>query len=283
MNLRKRVMRVVAVLGVAFAAGQVAETLRTPPQGDTSGALATETTAMAMVDMVPGLRGITPVAATMDDPAATGCVPRLDLAAAPLGMIDLTLNAPCNRGERVVIRHAGLSFTAQTSPEGALQLQLPALEPEALVAAYFESAQIALAKVAVPDATDHIRFAVQMGPPAQFDLRAEADGQVDVGSYGRVADALGRSIQPLGLGTVTQPLLAQVYSYPAADTAANLTVEVKITPDTCGRTLPVETLLARGGKVTLTKLAVAVPLCGTSGDILVLKNLLRDLTLAAPR
>jgi len=276
-------MRVVAVLGVAFAAGQVAETLRTPAQGAKLGAVAADTTALAMADVLPGLRGITPVAATIDDPTAAGCVPRLDLAAAPLGMIDLTLNAPCNRGERIVIRHAGLSFTAQISPDGALNLQLPALQPDALVAAYFEGAQVALAKVAVPDMTDHIRFAVQMGYPAQFDLRAEADGRVDVGSYGRMADISGRSIQPLGLGTVAQPMLAQVYSYPAADMAANLTVEVKITPDTCGRTLPVETLLARGGRVTLTKLPVAVPLCGTSGDILVLKNLLRDLTLAAPR
>ncbi len=283
MNLRKRAMRVVAVLGVAFAAGQVAETLRPPSDNVAVGAASADASAMSEVDLLTDLRGITPVAASMNDPAAVGCVPTLDLVAAPLGMIDLTLTAPCNLGERVVIRHAGLSFTAQTNPDGVLRLQLPALEPEALVAAYFDSAQIALAKVAVPDATDHIRFAVQMPHPAQFDLRAEADGQVYVGSYGRSADLPGRSIQPLGLGTVAQPLLAQVYSYPAADTAANLTVEVKITPDTCGRTLPVETLLARGGKVTLTKVAVAVPLCGTSGDILVLKNLLRDLTLAAPR
>ncbi len=283
MNGRKRAVRVVAVLAVAVAAGQVAESLRPLSRDAQAGAAVADTSASAsLADVLPNLRGITPVAATLDDPAATGCIPTLGLEAAPLGMIDLTLNAPCNPGERVVIRHAGLSFTAQISPDGALSLQLPALDPEAMVAAYFDSSQIALAKVSVPDATDHIRFAVQMGHPAIFDLRAETDGQVYIGSYGRTADA-PRSILPLGVGTVAQPMLAQVYSYPAADTAADLTVEVKITPDTCGRTLPVETLLARGGRVTVTKLAVAVPLCGTSGDILVLKNLLRDLTLAAPR
>jgi hypothetical protein len=283
MNGRKRAVRVVAVLAVAVAAGQVAESLRPLSRDAQAGAAVVDTSASAsLADVLPNLRGITPVAATLDDPAATGCIPTLGLEAAPLGMIDLTLNAPCNPGERVVIRHAGLSFTAQISPDGALSLQLPALDPEAMVAAYFDSSQIALAKVSVPDATDHIRFAVQMGHPAMFDLRAETDGQVYIGSYGRTADA-PRSILPLGVGTVAQPMLAQVYSYPAADTAADLTVEVKITPDTCGRTLPVETLLARGGRVTVTKLAVAVPLCGTSGDILVLKNLLRDLTLAAPR
>jgi hypothetical protein len=279
MNGRKRALRVVAVLAVAVAAGQVAETLRPPARAVQA---ATTPASASLAEVLPNLRGITPVAATIDDPTAAGCIPTLGLEAAPLGMIDLSLNAPCNPGERVVIRHAGLSFTAQISPDGALSLQIPALEPEALVAAYFDSSQIALAKVTVPDATDHIRFAVQMDHPAQFDLRAETDGQVYIGSYGRTADA-PRSILPMGVGTVAQPLLAQVYSYPAADTAADLTVEVKITAETCGRTLPVETLLARGGKVTVTKLAVAVPLCGTSGDILVLKNLLRDLTLAAPR
>lgn len=283
MNLRKRAIRVVAVLGVAFAAGQVVETLRVPSQVGNPVSGAGDLASVAFADGLLDLRGITPVAATLNDPATAGCVPQLELGAAPLGMIDLALTAPCNRGERVVIRHAGLSFTVQTSPEGTLRLQLPALETEALVAAYFNSAQIALAKVTVPDATDHVRFAVQMAYPAQFDLRAEADGQVSVGSYGRTAAMPGRSIQPLGLGTVSQPLLAQVYSYPSADMAADLSVEIKITADTCGRTLPVETLLARGGKVSVTKLAVAVPLCGTSGDILVLKNLVHDLTLAAPR
>jgi hypothetical protein len=283
MNLRKRAIRVVAVLAVAFAAGQVAETLRVPSQVVGASVGAGDLASVALAEGLLNLRGITPVAATMNDPAAAGCVPGLKLEAAPAGMIDLVLNAPCNRGERVVIRHAGLSFTSQTSPEGMLHLQLPALEADALVAAYFDGAQIALAKVAVPDAADHTRFAVQMAYPAQFDLRAEADGQVSVGSYGRTAAMPGRSIQPLGLGTVSQPMLAQVYSYPSDSMSADLTVEIKITAETCGRTLPVETLLARDGRVSVTKLSVAVPLCGTSGDILVLKNLVRDLTLAAPR
>ncbi len=281
MNGRKRALRVIAVLSVALAAGQVAETLRLPAQTPTP--LAAQVVNASAAAGLPDVRGITSVAATTDSPDSARCTPSLDLAATTSAMIDLALRAPCNKGERVVIRHAGLSFAAQISPDGALRLQVPALEPEALVAAYFDGSQIALAKISVPDATDHIRFAVQMAYPAQFDLRAEEGGQVYVGSYGRTVDNPARRILPLGNSTVAQPLMAQVYSFPADDMTANLTVELKITPDTCGRTLPVETLLARGGKVTLTKLAVAVPLCGTSGDILLLKNLLSDLTLAAPR
>ena len=282
MNGRKRAVRVIAVLAVALAAGQLAESMRDPVQN--AAPLAEPATDGPLADGLPALSRITSVAATNKDRSTPHCAPSLDLAAAPSGMIDLSLTAPCNRAERVVIRHAGLSFTAVTGPDGTLRLQLPALEPEALVAAYFDGSQIALANVAVPDATDHIRFAVQMPHSVQFVLRAEDAGHLEVATSRHVHENAPVRVLTLGQGTVAQPLLAQVYSYAAADpAAADVTVEIKITADTCGRTLPAETLLARGGKVTLTKLSVAMPLCGTSGDILVLKNLLSDLTLAAPR
>jgi hypothetical protein len=44
-----------------------------------------------------------------------------------------------------------------------------------------------------------------------------------------------------------------------------------------------ETRIAQGGEVTAQSAAFAVPICGTSGDILVLKNLVPATTLAAPR
>jgi hypothetical protein len=281
MNGRKRAVRIIAVLSVALAAGQVAESMRDPVQN--AAPLAEPETASQLDDGLPPLSGITSVAATTTGRATPQCAPSLDLAAAPRAMIDLMLNAPCNKAERVVIRHAGLSFTAVTSPEGTLRLQLPALEPEALVAAYFDGSQIALGKIAVPDATDHIRFAVQMPPSVEFALRAEDAGKGEIGTSRNAYEA-SQNVLLLGQGVVAQPLRAQVYSYAAADAfAPNVAVDIKINADTCGRTLPAETLLARGGKVTVTKLAVAMPLCGTASDILVLKNLLSDLTLAAPR
>ena len=179
-----------------------------------------------------------------------------------------------------MIRHAGLSFTAQTSPDGLLRLQLPALEVDALVAAYFGGSAMAMARVSVPDAAEQVRVAVQMAFPAQFDLRAEEDGQVFIGSVGGTGDGSHNKILPLGTAKVAQPLLAQVYTFPEASLAtANLTVEVRITPETCGRSFPAETVLTRGGDVTRSTMMIAVPHCGTSGDILLLKNLLQDLTL----
>lgn len=281
MSGRKRAVRIIAVLSVALAAGQVAESMRRPVQN--AAPLADLAAVASPGDSLPALSGITSVAATTQDRAKPRCAPSLDLTTAPFAMIDLALTAPCNKAERVVIRHAGLSFTAVTSPEGTLRLQLPALEPEALVAAYFDGSQIALGKIAVPDATDHIRFAVQMPHSVDFALRADDLGQSGADDPRPAYEDGPSRLQTLGQGTVAHPLRAQVYSYSAAGPApSDVAVEIKINADTCGRTLPAEALLARGGKVTLTKLSVAMPLCGTSSDILVLKNLLSDMTLAAP-
>jgi hypothetical protein len=87
----------------------------------------------------------------------------------------------------------------------------------------------------------------------------------------------------LGTLSVAQPVVTQVYTFPAeAGISTDISLELRITAETCSRTVPVDTLLARAGTVHLKTLAVAVPLCGTSGDILVLNNLVPAPTLAVP-
>jgi hypothetical protein len=120
----------------------------------------------------------------------------------------------------------------------------------------------------VSDLSGHTRFAAQMTHPAQFVLRPGGLAETHL----------------LGTGTVPHPILAQIVDIPGAKLPSDdLRVELKITPETCGRTLPLVSVLSRAGVVRQIEDAIAVPLCGTSGDILVLKNLLSDLTLAAPR
>lgn len=285
---RKRLLRVTAVLSVAFATGQAVETLRS------SAAVSAAEGGIVLADQLPGsaslsgggdrvisdLRGITPVAAAGEAAAGNSCDPSLSLSASEGAMIDLALTAPCDPGERVVIRHSGLSFTALMGLDGRLSLRLPALETEALVAAYFEGSAVALASVSVPDAATQTRFAFQAPYPVDFELRAEADGTVYAGGSGRVAS--GR-IVTLGSEAVTQPMIAQVYTFPGSDTASSaLSVEIRISDQTCSRSFVAETWISRGGTVTAETVPVAIPLCGTAGDILVLKNLVPDMTLAAP-
>lgn len=280
-------LRVVAVLSVAIATGHFVQSSR--PSG-----LAAELTSLGTVENsglaqpggsgfgLPLLSDITPVAGTVAAAGHDGCAVTLSLAPAPGAMIDLFLSAPCNLGERVVVRHSGLSFSAIVGAEGQLRLQLPALETDALVATYLESSEIVLAKVKVPEAAIYFRFAVQMPFPSQFDLRAREGEQVYVaGKVG--ADGGPRRILGLGMVKSANPLLSQIYSILKADfSVPELTVELRISGETCGKTLPAETILSNGGTISRLRFDVAVPPCGASGDILLLKNLLADLTLAVP-
>ncbi|MDX5350436.1 MAG: hypothetical protein LPJ95_07010 [Paracoccaceae bacterium] len=294
MLLRWTLARAVAALGVALAAGHLAQSLR--PTGHKVMASMTESSLPADLPVetvpksaslrsgqtgaAPQLTGITQLAAEI--PPAADCPATLGLTALPGALIGLSLTAPCNLGERVVIRHAGLSFTARTGADGTLHAQFPALQEAALVAVYLEGSAIVLGEIAVPEVREIRRFAFQWANPAPFDLRVAEGARLFVGAGGEASDPLRQKVLSLGLTSVRDPLQAEVYTYPAAASDVDLTVELRIGPDTCGRTLPTQILTLDSGQLEVRDYPVAVPLCGTSGDILVLKNLAPDLKLAAP-
>jgi hypothetical protein len=56
---------------------------------------------------------------------------------------------------------------------------------------------------------------------------------------------------------------------------------MRITAETCGNSYQGETVLSQGGTAARGSLPLSLPLCGTAGDILVLKNLLAPPTLAS--
>jgi len=88
----------------------------------------------------------------------------------------------------------------------------------------------------------------------------------------------------LGSASVAHPMFAKVYTFPRGPaTDIDLTVELRIGPENCGRTIVAQTVVSDWGRAVVRDYPVAVPLCGTSGDILVLKNLAQDLKLAAPK
>jgi hypothetical protein len=293
---RKRLLRVTAVLSVAIATGQAVESIRSSASvAEASGSapmglLALNEHLPSSASLYPGgmnplpdLIGITPVTATSVKPDADACAPDLSLTAAAGAMVDIALRAPCHAGERIVIRHSGISFTSQMGLDGRLSLSLPALETEALVAAYFEGSAVALATVVVPDVAERSRFAFQAPFPVMFELRAEEGDTIHVGGFGASGLTASGQIVTLGSDAVAQPLLAQVYTFPGIDLGSSkLSVEVRITDQTCSRSFVAETRISQGGAVTAQTLPFAVPICGTSGDILLLKNLVPDPTLTVP-
>ena len=118
-----------------------------------------------------GLVGITSVAATTRSAASDPCDPELRLDAMAGAMIQVSLSAPCNRGERIIVRHAGLSFAARIGSDGQEVLIVPALKTEALVAVYLQDSRLVLGEIAVPEAALHARFALVWEFPTELELR----------------------------------------------------------------------------------------------------------------
>jgi hypothetical protein len=226
---------------------------------------------------------ITPVAATTQPSGGDHCRPRMDLSTAPGAMILMSLSAPCNRNERIIVRHSGLSFTARTEPSGTARVLLPALKADAMVAVYLADARLVLGKVRVPEVADYTRYAIAWEWPTELQLRATDGDMVLVGTPASFSGG-ARQVISLGVADVQQPVMASVYSVPGKDLGAvDLTGELRITPASCGRTLRLGTIYSAAGQVTAKEQMVAVPLCGTVGDILMLKNLAPALKLDAPQ
>ncbi|PJF10028.1 hypothetical protein [Pseudorhodobacter sp. MZDSW-24AT] len=212
------------------------------------------------------------------------CQISFELLAQPNALIGVSLLAPCHPDQRVVLRHAGLAITGRTSASGALSATLPALTPVAEVEAGFADGESARGTLAIADFQSVQRFAVQWQDKDSFQLHAfengagyNQPGHISAVSTGPTGDS--GSVVTLGDASVSLPLMAEVYTFGSA-TNVDLVLEAAITPSTCNREILGEAILATGGAVEVTDLTLAMPGCDAVGDILVLKNLLQDMTLA---
>ena len=227
-------------------------------------------------------------------PGAGDCQLTLDLSAEPGAMIGAMLLAPCHPGERVVLRHAGLAFTGQTTATGSLFLGLPALAARAEVEILFGNGDKVSSMVALEDFAGMQRFGVQWQATSDsFQLQA-FEGGASYGDAGhKSADNPGAApfgqdpkgtgyLSLLGDSTTDLPMLAEIYTFPRQPAlAAEVLIEAAVTAVTCGHEMLGETLSSIDGVVVVTELTLAMPECDAVGDFLVLKNLVPDMTLAA--
>ncbi|HEX9859273.1 MAG TPA: hypothetical protein VGA75_13020 [Paracoccaceae bacterium] len=224
--------------------------------------------------------------------AGGDCVVRLDLSVQPLAMLEVTMTAPCRPGERVVLRHGGLAITEKTSSTGLMALTLPAMDRAGVVSVLFADGAVTEARAEVPEMAAYRRFGVQWLAEDAFQVHA-FEGAAEYGMPGHISaadpqqplpgvPARGGFLSLLGQDQVDLPMLAEVYTYPAApDGPVHVVVEAAVTPKTCGRELLGETVTSLGGKVLVADLTVAMPDCEAAGDILVLKNLVPEMKIAA--
>lgn len=228
-----------------------------------------------------------PDAGPIAAPEPPPCVEALDVVAAPGAMLTAVLTAPCRPFERVVIRHAGLAVTAQTTPAGTLTASIPAFDPMGAVTVQFADGRRAEGAALVADLAGIARFAVQWMAGDAFHLHAFAEGaafgsagHVHAGAPGTRGGAAGY-VLALGDASLPHALLAEVYTFPADRGAIALELEAPILDATCGREMLGETLQWSDGALTRRDLSVEMPDCGEGDGFLLLQNPMADLTLAA--
>lgn len=203
-------------------------------------------------------------------------------------MLDMSLFAPCDGGEKVEINHAGLRFDARIGGDGQLALTLPALMSQAELTVAFDDGRTSRDAVEVADASLYDRVAIQWQGPAVLGLNAYEFG-ADFGSDNHIhaanPAAPGDASRGFLISLGEETSLAQVYSFPsglsARAGAVALELEVAVTDESCGQPLHVETMeiLARAEAVP-REIQLEMPGCDGQGGFLVLKNLLPELTIA---
>lgn len=307
MNVQRKLTLVIATGAIALGAGHYVQEKAADRVGaELSDVVVTDIASVAAGpdDVAPRTPAITPpalpaeaaptvpveaqgdqlAAADPTAPEVPACAVNLEALAQPDAMIGISLLAPCHADQRIVLKHAGLAVTARTSGSGALVAVLPALTAVADIEVLFADGQRALASVPTSDFAGLQRFAVQWQDADAFQLHGFENG-AGYGQPGHISSAgSGTSgatgyVTVLGDASVDLPLLAEVYTFGPAQ-STELVLEAAITAGTCGREILGEAILAVKGAVEVSDLTLAMPGCEAVGDILVLKNLLEDMTLA---
>lgn len=284
----RRLIRLAAVLAVAVAAGHLAQTLAAHKGGGMAFAQAdvvpTHIVQLSSEEQQNAAIVVVPKPALQTTSVAPVCPVTLTLGVLPRAMLSLALTAPCHDGQRVVLHQAGLAITGRIAADGTLALRLPVFTADGAVAVQFADGSRVEQALPVPEAARYRRFGVQWQGADGFRLHGLESG-ADFGQPGDVwaKSSVGAgSLTVLGDATVENPLLAQVYTYPAEPgIKPEIVLEAAVLAETCGHDLLGDVLTSEGGQVQSTDLTVAMPDCSGVGDFLVLKNLASDVKIAA--
>ena len=207
---------------------------------------------------------MTPERLILPDPIPAGdedCPVTLDLFADANAILSLSLLAPCHPNEGVVLGHAGLSVTYQTTATGSLFVDIPALDMLGEVTLRFTDASEVSASAEVPELSGLRRFALQWIDGDSFNLSTDAP------------------VVTLGTAATALPMYALVVTLPSKETP--LAIEVPVTDESCGREALGAAYFSDGGRLSVADLSIAMPECDAEGGFVVLNNPIADMKLAA--
>lgn len=280
MQIKRSASRAGALLILALATGHWAQSR---PPAQLTGA-ETAAPVLKQIELVaarerPAAESLA-VPAPLAAPAAAArdCQPLLSLSPQPGALLGLKLYAPCHAGASVTLRHGPLVFAERLDDQGRISLSLPALESNGRVSALFPDAAYASASAGVSGLEQERRFVVQFVGDDAFQLRALENGA----AYGLPFAATSGQLTSLGHPKADLPMRAEIYSFPTTPgLQAEVVIEAEVTMATCGREMLGEVVVLSHGDITRADLHLPMPGCDAIGDILVLKNLVPERTLAA--
>lgn len=278
--------------GVLAEQDKIPSAIPIPPQ---------DTTPQASLPAQPVIllvSGDVPVGAMPQEESAPllNCEATLTAEPSAAAMVHLTLTALCLAGERVSIHHSGLKFTEIVGDDGNLNVTVPALSEKAVFIAAFSNGGGAVVQTNVDSLPFYDRVAVQWTGDTGMELHAREFG-ADYGSDGHVwrgvprdvsavAGGQGGFLTRLGNPVAAQPLLAEVYTFPSGTAQTQgtvlISVEAEITATNCNTDVSAQSIeLLHDGELRMHDMEMSLPDCDATGEFLVLKNLLEDLTIAS--
>jgi hypothetical protein len=232
---------------------------------------------------------------TETDAPQIGCDIDFTSETAAAAMVTLNLTASCLPNERVTIHHNGMMFTAVTDLAGALNLTVPSLSENAVFIAAFANGDGAVTNAEVPSLAFYDRVALQSKSTGKLELHALefGSGYGETGHIWRenprtisaVITGEGGFLTHLGDSASPEALMVDVYTFPAITASRDgiiaLSVETEVGASNCGQEIAAQTIEIRNGNAPKVQdLTLAMPECDATGDFLVLKNILEDLTIA---
>lgn len=229
-------------------------------------------------------------------PYGLPCETQVSAKAGPAATVILGVSSSCRTSERVEVMHDRLRFAVQTDGTGMAEVSVPALGEVAVFILQFEDGEVATATARIPEAADFDRVAIQWSGDNAMQIHAYEfgagyfdDGHVwneNPRTASFAQDGKGGFLSVLGDPDLTDPLMAEVYSYPQGASRTNgvvrVSIEAEVTAANCEREISAETLQpGYDGTLQSADVTLAVPSCDAVGEFLVLKNMIRDLKLAA--
>lgn len=190
------------------------------------------------------------------------------------GSILITIVSECRTNAAFSVNHSGMTFTAQTDDEGISSLTVPAMVVDATFFITFEDGKSLATSTYAPSAEQYNRVVFQWEGHQSDYLRTTA-ALTSVGMIDRLGAYAGEI-----------PRFAEVYSFPAGldleDGLAGIDVIAAVTEHNCGQDLVAESFTIFPGVVDLTfkDIRITLPDCHQTGDIIALKKVLGEQTLA---